>query len=200
MHWFPPVKRLCPGQKLQCESSPMMFSMVCTNLQDPAGLSRPQTDGITKTEIDASTLFLLCLDAHLISLILLLVYFPQTWGLSRASTWLVEANVRILPITKCVYFGYSSRNWGEINSETMDQLWIDAQVCIIRAPYISAQWISGNPGPAGLVFILTQCLKVFKRYGYLTSPYSITPVHGQSPSGKTQWKTYYVYIWQVHYW
>ena len=104
----------------------MMFSMVCTNLQDPAGLSRPQTDGITKTEIDASTLFLLCLDAHLISLILLLVYFPQTWGLSRASTWLVEANVRILPITKCVYFSYSSRNWGEINSETMDQLWIDA--------------------------------------------------------------------------
>ena len=61
MHWFPPVKRLCPGQKLECESSPIMFLMVCTNFQDPADLSRRQTDGINKIEIDTNTLFLLCL-------------------------------------------------------------------------------------------------------------------------------------------
>lgn len=45
MHWFPPVKRLYPVQELQCESSPKMFLMVCTNFQEPADLSRSQIDG-----------------------------------------------------------------------------------------------------------------------------------------------------------
>lgn len=61
MHWFPPVKRLYPVQELQCESSPKMFLMVCTNFQEPADLSRSQIDGWHRTEKEISTHFLLCL-------------------------------------------------------------------------------------------------------------------------------------------
>ena len=53
-----PDCRLYPVRELQCESSPKMFLMVCTNFQDPADLNRSQIDALNRTEKEISTLFL----------------------------------------------------------------------------------------------------------------------------------------------